>query len=258
VITVNWNKKEWHDTGRELRKFKNQTVPEFVRYRARIVCADLIAYTPPTGDSPSSEGSQKQLKIGQRAVNRDISRFWRSAASVLRPIASRHPRAAQALEKYIRAGDASAVQTMLRDFGIRSPVVVEVTEAMHDTRRVTERGSNNPPTLVLRVNSLKRLARLKMSHVGKWKSGWGLAAVSLGVAMRDFPLWVRKQGYNGGFKDLTNQPDRPSAVLINDVKGSQDAATAEILEDALALNEEKLNKELQAILAYTMRKHSAK
>lgn len=260
---VHIDDREFKRAIEELRRWKRMEVPKFVLYRAKIVCQDLIKWTPPCSKHPSGDGFNEQKLIGWHAVQRDIDACWRSANSLLADMEAKQPHAADQAKKYIRSGNLQAFRTMLKDlgFGDYQDVVLDVTESMHDSMRNAKQGRvvRGMKKIVLRVNSLKQLVRLKLGHVGKWKAGWNASAAYLRVAMRDWPLWVRKQANaRGTIVPNLLRRDRPTIIMYNDEQGSPRSRTDEILGAVMRINERKMMIELEQITKHEFAKHSAR
>lgn len=239
---------KFKETLQELRRFKKMEIPEFVHWRAKIACADLIKWTPPRGKSPGSEGPRKQYEIGEKALSHDMGKMWVSAKYLLTKMERKGAKLAQAFRRYINQRNVTAIQKILRDLGFVnvSEIVREATEEQHDANRVhrTGRIARAHPVLVVNSTSINRLRKKKEGDIGKWKSGWGASAARLGVAIRDWPLWVRRHGNRGSI--LIQNFENSTTITMENDEGPE--ADERITDNVMAVNARKAEIELKAMM----------
>lgn len=258
MITFRLNTREFHDTGVELRRWKKMDVPQFVRYRARVVTQDLGKWTPPRGPHPGSEGWPSMKKRGEKNVERDIRKVYKAIDQLGIWKAPTNPKLSAWLKRMVRSGNIPAIKAVFDQLGIRYASIFPIPYgSIHETARTTRGrvgGSKDRSNFVFYESDIKKYITLRQKEVGLLKSGWGMAALRLGAKL---PVWVTKHGANGQFQDKLSIPDRPTVVLVNDTKAAKDMDQEELVDAVLFINELKLQKELKAILAYQCRKHSA-
>lgn len=256
MITLKFNTREWHDTATELRRFKNMDVPKFVRYRARVVVQDLIKFTPPRGKNPGSESFAQQKKRGEKTIMRDVSRVFGAIDQLGVNQRPENPKLAEAFGKALASKDLSALDTLLRNIKVKFKALLsEPSPSIHQQARGM-RGTvvSRQGYFVPLKSQVTAFAKTLFSHVGKAKSGWGAAAFLLGVPDKNWPQWVKRHGANGSIEDRTGNVSRPTIRVENDRKEVAGMSSEEIVGAVMAINENKLRKELEAIWAYEKRK----
>jgi hypothetical protein len=252
---VRWNDQGWVNTGAELRRWKKMDVPQFVRWRAKIVNQDLTKWTPPRGRNPGSESFSQQKKRGEKTLEADIHKVFQAVDQLGIWGSSINPKLTRNLRNAVNSGNTMAVRGILESIGIKVDSVFAIPyPSIHEAAR-TRRGRVKGVrwNWVFRGSSIKGYIRQRRPSIGKLKSGWGAGARFLGTSS---PAWVSRHGANGRFENRLSVPDRPTIRLINDQKAAKDMSQIEIVDAALAINEKKMEKELKAILAHELKRHS--
>lgn len=264
---------EFRETVAELMKrTKYKTIPDFLGWRAKILTYDLISWTPPrakrTDANPGGDFHDSgrtnwpaQKQAGENQIKYELIKLFPplSTANVISHPVEGLIRWARYIEKYIKERNLSAIAKMLQDIGLPVPyVLMEASEDVHQGAR-GDRGrvrANVRYPVVVKA-SVQKLIKQVIKRVGKLKAGWMKAANALGV--KGLPVWITTHvGIPGEYIDDRWHPRFPSITVGNGAPAATDMDPNEIVGPAIIANQNKMKKELEAILAWEFKKASAK
>ena len=239
------------DAGRELMDELGKTEAEFLKQQGRLLLDDLVHMTPPfirgsSGKGITSQSYALQRKVGENAVKRDIKKVFRPFSPLGRYLArkSTDKHMQQRIADYAADGNLTAIRTIVKDMlGQKTDVRREVEPALQMVRR-NKKGrvsSDYPITFILNERQLKSYIKEVQSHVGFSKSGWARAAQALGYKM---PNWITRHNAPGLFKDESAAKPVASLTIGNVLKWSDDYSPLSIVETALKIRTESMQKQL--------------
>jgi hypothetical protein len=183
----------------EVREFIRETGEddgEIVKRVTRLVLRDCVRITPPAGSINSlTESFPAQRRIGKAAVTRDLHRAFRLIDDLKVLSAPTNPRTAQkVLNAKVKADPVllAVVLNNLRYPGITSDRILDAPdEETHNSLRVRGRvGNRVQPYWVMNKPGFDDFLGIKLSLVGKLKSGWVPACDALNIPL---PTWIRFQ-----------------------------------------------------------------
>jgi len=221
------------DFGRQIQLLANatrRTLRDTVLDQSRLLVRDLIKTTPPHGTRPIQEDWTFQRHKGEKAIALDIRRLFQplnTIRAVMYPTGmSHHGRNARRLYLQYLAdrGDWHGISESLFAMhvtGDRVNIVGAITRASYreEWSRYQKRGripKGVVNSMVWDAGSVTLVTREVCLMVGFAKGGWLKAANALHV--QRLPAWVtRHEGAPGSFEDLTEDTDKPSFTMTNDV-----------------------------------------
>ena len=240
------------NAGRELMEEMGKTEADFLKQQGRLLLDDLVHMTPPftkgsTGKGITSQSYAMQRKVGENAVKRDIKKVFRPFSPLGRYLArkSTDKYMQQRIADYAADGNLTAIRTIVKAMlGSKTDVRREVEPALHMARR-NNKGrvtSSQPITFILNERQLKAYIKEMQAHVGFSKSGWAQAASALGYKL---PNWITRHNAPGLFRDDSANKLNPSLTIGNVLKWSNDYSPLSIVETALKIRTESMQKDMQ-------------
>jgi len=190
--------------------------------QAKLFIRDLISFTPPHGKSPTKEGTTRQRKIGEAAIQRDVGRVFIAAEDIdFKSSTKESKRLQKYLRRYAKEGRLGAAKKVLEVLGFRNEVTTVARPHIHKRARgrkgrVSKRIT---PTIVLNRKSLRDYLKQVKKHAGKAKAGFARAAKALGVPV---PSWVDAHSTPGVFDNQLARQDRPYIEMGNLISYASD------------------------------------
>lgn len=218
-----------------------QDLRQVVKDESRLFIRDAINFTRPKvkGNNWFQRiAPTEQQRVGLRAIEKDVGRqlkAFRSVVSLFERLAAGGSKVGKSKDSTIRnykrvldfiklySGQKRlrAIQTILKDFKIKTEPVTQVTEELFREYERRNKGERKPTALlVLDEKSADRTRRAvikkKAEKLGIAKSGWKRAALALGLGGR-LPRWISRHNASGSV-EINDSTINPSVTMINAVR----------------------------------------
>lgn len=270
----------WATEVRKLAKVTGKTIEETIRAQARLLVRDCILLTPPCPKTSTESGSfgsrlKEQLRIGQKAIAKDVRRVFVPAES--RKLFSirgseRGDRLARQLAKIAATGDVGKLNEVIdaAGYGSRGNKFSEITRgATRDklmSRRTDDGKTNwkgrrvlihtgkalpyNPEYETSRGwavdASIQALVMQLSQRIGRAKAGWAPAAKQLKLGL---PKWIKANAKGGeGFLKIEGEGTPKIAVTVASTVPymQRKGAAMRIVERAWAMRHKKIQTQRRA------------
>lgn len=239
MITFRLKQAEFSRQIEQVIRTTGREASDVVRQEGKLLVQDLVKLTPPFGPSPNSESFSAQRKVGEKAVERDLTRTF----TAIDPDKIHNPKIRERIKALTRKGDVQAIQDLLKQCRIPAAgVILEMTTAQHQARRDGRgRVKRGKRLWIVRERSFGRFLREKKKHVGQSKAGWAAAAAALGLKL---PAWITRHGTGGG-SFVETKGNMPKIRIENRQGGG--GSDLRIVERALKNRIRNIGKKLEKI-----------
>lgn len=206
---------------RKLAAVMNVGLNDALTGQVKLMTADCIKATPPfTPGKNWTESHGKARAVGRNATEGQIRSVFeplRELGIYRQVLRGKEGRGGRQLRALIRAGRFDAASELLRRLGIRNNGIIdEATSSIHSKLRDRRGRIQNPKNkrqLVINRQSIDRLVKRKLGHVGMAKSGWVTAARALKLPV---PRWINN--HNGvGIFHRSGPANHPAITVVNAV-----------------------------------------
>jgi len=235
-------------------------VSEIVAQQARLLVEELINVTPPFGSLGGRENVVGQRKIGEAAVERDLTRLFTPledlyAYQAESPVGKR-------LRLLVRRRDVGAIAAILKNLRLGSPSMAEVLPsslaAVHAASR-NHRGNVRRSVRVrwVRRADVSKYQRQKKARVLTLKAGWAAAARSLGARL---PAMIAKREIpgTGVVENKTESQTDPYVLMTNRANYATEAIERTTIRYALRNRQTKMRRQLENALRIQARRSSGR
>jgi len=241
----------WSDQAKHLLRVTGRDAGEVLKSEAALFTLDCVRLTPPNAKNPFRESFNVQRRAGERAVQNDIQKIFKSWESL--QIVQSNPKLAEELKKYARRGAVDKAAVLLRRLGVKIPVILAATADLHKSLRGAGGRTLRKPRMVLQTASIGRILRAAQKRVGMEKSGWTAAANALGVKL---PAWITRHAGPGQVQLNLGTPDNQSITVSNLVPYAQPhGPKLGIIKRAYERRVESLTKRLEHIVQKNFKTH---
>lgn len=235
-------------------------VSEVVEQQARLLVEELISVTPPFGSLGGREAIGRQRKIGEAAVDRDLTHLFSPLEDL--DMYRSEGRVGKRLRLLVRRGDFAALSSMMQYLRVGSPSMAEILpSSLADVHRAARdnRGHvrQNPRRNWVRRTDFARYKKSKKSRVLTLKAGWGAAARSLGAK---FPAMLAKREIpgTGDVVNKTSDKTDPYVLMTNRANYATDAIERTTIRYALRNRQTKMRRQLDNALRIQARRSSGR
>lgn len=199
-VTVKLDTSKFQAQLLEIRKLVKKDIQVLIKEQSRLLVKDCLLLTPAFGPNPlSGETSGSQKRIQDRAIRRDVDKVFQPI-SKLRVIMD-EGKFSKDLRRAVQIGDAGLVKKMLHGIGFNGfDVDLTATSERHAAAR-DSRGrvrKKTLATLIMRERTIAGYLRNVLTHAGKAKSGWIVAAQRLGVPISG---WINRHSGAGLYQE---------------------------------------------------------
>jgi hypothetical protein len=256
-MSASMNTESFQKSLRSLADLKKD-VPKLVKRVAANVVKDCMKLTPPFGGAPSSETWGTQKKSGERAVENDLRQIFVKLGDLDAVKMHKTNGVGAALKLYASKGDANAVVKILHNIKINAAgFSIEPRQGDHLAKRTKYGRARKSGGTYFVDGGLEAYIKTTQKRVGKAKHGWMAAAAALGI--KGIPRWIAgQQGPSGDVTITGVGTARFSVVFENTVPYIQSkGADLKIVREAFKSTQVRLDKEVQKILDYRMKKAKA-
>lgn len=218
-ITLDVDLRQFEEFIRRRVALGREPVAAIVRAEGKLLAGDLTKLTPPFGSLSGRESWGAQRRIGNRAIEKDINRAFKSIDDLQLLASPAGPVGERAL-MLLRRRDFVGLEAILRNVGISDFSAVDFLAgelmAEHEATR-DNRGRVRAGTVArwARGRKIRKLIRDRQKAVGKAKAGWGVSYMRLGGRV---PAWISRHGSRQGFLSERVQGVNPRIVISNSTR----------------------------------------
>jgi|GEM_PF-3941938 len=237
MAQVTYNEQEFRSEMGRIAALSGKALSQVIDEQASLFTRDATGFTPPFGNAPSTESPTKKLRIGRKAVQRDVDRAF-SSVRELRIFKTQREGGGgsrtgifeaafiKSLQRAVRTKNTLLVEELLGRASTRFKgrrVVESPTLELHNQMRNRRGGVTKARSIfVLGPQSeINRYTRRMQDHLGLGKGGWNKPLRAMKVTPPD---WVNKQSRSDGIFERV-EGDTPSITVGNKVPFVQDSAS---------------------------------
>ncbi len=222
-LSMRW----FEDSLRKISTLTGRALQEILKQQAGLIARDAMRLTPPFGKAPLKESMASQRKLGEKAVEKDVSLAFKPLKDyriVGREWHFEHGNLGVQISKAVRKQDFALAEALLEKIGIKPLAIVkDATLALHQQKGGRNHRFKGPAYRVANERSIARLTRQIKSQVGEAKSGW-MKAIRMYERAEKVPNWITRHGERGGIADEQASTDKPSVTVGNSIDYVQDRA----------------------------------
>lgn len=249
-----------------------KSVSSSLRRGARLLAVNLATSTPPYGRNQAAK------KLGEQAVQNDISRVY----TPLTPMQGKYPskqlsfreqvekfvtkdhRLREALLSSIDGHDLSKLNCILKNvegfskLNVSKGVNLSIYQKTRNEYGRVRKGWKSRE-IVSEVGELQSFIAKKQNLVGLSKAGWASAALKVNAdvkdALRGIPAWVKKQ-LEKAVSQVIDQSagGLPLITLTSRIPWADKALRASDYKDAMRISREKFYKSLGTEIRHALKK----
>jgi len=271
------NKAKYEGAVRQYMRELHKTGVEELKRQGKLFVEQCIKLTPPyPQERPLVSTEREQLRVGQGAVIRDLQKLFKPISKDVKiprgiqgvqwpkfKIHGKNPvenaRLQRSIDKYARAGDTTALDTIFKRLKVRySGLINQVDAQLHKMRR-NRRGRVTGKKgffLVSDTDSIEYYLGKKLANIGVAKSGWKKAYYALGG--KKLSNWISRHNGAGVYRPGFTNPNLLFVDVGNAVPFIQEAGRElQIIDRARASRARNLAVELKKVQAHLARKWKA-
>ncbi len=227
-LSMRW----FEEDVKKIAALTGRTLVDALKQQAGLAARDAMRVTPPFGKSPIKEAFGVQRKMGNNAIEKDVSMTFKPLKEYRifgREWHFEHGDIGLRIKKAVRGGkrqDLNLAEALLNKVGLKPLAVIEKANIQLMRQKTGKRlRVSGRAYRVINAASIKKLTIGMQTHVGEAKAGW-MRALRMFDRTEKLPAWITRHGDNGGIAFESPSETKPVVTVGNSIDYVQDRAPA--------------------------------